>query len=749
MFEETVVKDQAGEENGNDSSGAEGVSDGTRRAFLQYSMMAASGLALTSLLPPVVAKMWAVGLQTQLCPSGQALQDIMEIKSKGTTLQAVLKVLSESRRTYPTSPTTTGEGPMRYLSGFDVNDPGQVWPKKKGVPSPAPTLRAKLGDRVQITLLNHVDIKDFPQGGLDVAETGGGCDSATVAVANINTYPGKPSFEKPPNCFHGSSSTNLHFHGSHVSPSGISDNVLLTVRPSPRDAQGNPTVNEASVKQIFDAVFGDCAHGKQPLLWSDWPEKWRTWQQELLQTYDKTAAWQGQTGLPQSEQLWYQNQQAMAAKLLPQYYIGAYPTCFTIPKFNNSSDPKKTMGQAPGTHWYHAHKHGSTALNLLNGMAGALIIEGLNPGEYDYELNKFIKKQRVLVLQQYGDTLNLLKAPIAIASPTPVRNSLGPEPVVVNGQLTPCVQMNPNEMQLWRIVNACHQAAVPLNSPTGIKWVQTAQDGVQFDPANYNPGLTNAAFTVPAKSVPPFGSLAPGNRIDLLVQAPSTTGTFQVTYGGNPTSTPPRPPTLLLTVNVVQDPAVPVIKTPMPFPTKAQFPKMPKFLQDISFGDVKKTRELRFKSVADPTVTPAGAMGRGTNAPFPPPIHTIDGKQFNEGKIDQTMQLGDTEEWTLYNDGGAAHPFHIHINPFQVVEIMDPKQNGGQPKGLPKPWVWWDNFAIPTGGYVKILTRFVDFTGIYVLHCHILGHEDRGMMQMVQVCADATKCPTTTTMTHH
>jgi FtsP/CotA-like multicopper oxidase with cupredoxin domain len=63
--------------------------------------------------------------------------------------------------------------------------------------------------------------------------------------------------------------------------------------------------------------------------------------------------------------------------------------------------------------------------------------------------------------------------------------------------------------------------------------------------------------------------------------------------------------------------------------------------------------------------------------------------------------------------------------------------------------VWWDNFAIPTGGYVKILTRFVDFTGIYVLHCHILGHEDRGMMQMVQVCADATKCPTTTTMKHN
>ena len=55
------------------------------------------------------------------------------------------------------------------------------------------------------------------------------------------------------------------------------------------------------------------------------------------------------------------------------------------------------MGQAPGTHWYHGHKHGSTALNLANGMAGALIIEG----DYDDKLNPFFTKQQVLVLQQY------------------------------------------------------------------------------------------------------------------------------------------------------------------------------------------------------------------------------------------------------------------------------------------------------------------------------------------------------------
>ena len=121
----------------------------------------------------------------------------------------------------------------------------------------------------------------------------------------------------------------------------------------------------------------------------------------------------------------------------------------------------------------------------------------------------------------------------------------------------------------------------------------------------------------------------------------------------------------------------------------------------------------------------------------------INGQQFS-GHVDQTMTLGEVGLWTLHNESptNAAHPFHIHINPFQVIEIMDPKQNNGQPVQLPRPWVWWDNFAIPPGGYVKITSRFVDFTGKYVLHCHLLDHEDRGMMQLVQVV------PNKTTMTH-
>jgi FtsP/CotA-like multicopper oxidase with cupredoxin domain len=397
----------------------------------------------------------------------------------------------------------------------------------------------------------------------------------------------------------------------------------------------------------------------------------------------------------------------MAQHQLPQYYIGAFPNCFKIPEWNGKKD---SMGQAPGTHWYHSHKHGSTALNLANGMAGALIIEG----DYDDKLEKFYTKQRVLVLQQFGAVLGMLRAGGATQQSYLVS---------VNGQYTPVISMNPNEMQFWRIVNACYQMPVPLDAPKGIKWVQTAQDGVQFDRKNYDPSDTNAEFSVPAKSKAPFGSLAPGNRIDLLVQAPKDPGKFKVTFGG----------TLLFTVDVSQDSGVPIPK-PMPFPTPDEFPEMPKFLADLSFQDVKVRRDLHFST--EPTPYPP--------RPFPiPSRQLIDGEQFS-GNIDQAILLGGTEEWTLFNDNatGAPHPFHIHINPFQVVEIKDPKQNGGAPVRLPRPWIWWDNFAIPPGGYVKILSKFVDYTGLSVLHCHFLEHEDRGMMQLIEVV------PNTTNMKH-
>jgi FtsP/CotA-like multicopper oxidase with cupredoxin domain len=579
MSEEMSVTDQGGEEDRKES-------ESTRRNFLQQAIAMASGVALSSMLPTFARRDWTAQTQSPCVPAapGQPLQTIMEIKSSGSgpakTLKAVLKVLDEQKAYLGQPPQGTtnlscNTGQMRYLSGYDASaSPSmrQVWPTKHGVPGPAPTLRASVGDTIQITLLNNVNVKNFPNT-LDVAEHGQSCDQATTFGAG-NTYPGNPSWENPPNCFHGSSSTNLHFHGTHTSPSGISDNILLNIRPSPLGADGKPVVNEQSVAEVFAKIFAACEHGHQPMLWKDWPPEWQAWQKKLLIQYDNTTSWMGKSPpagghgpsvLPEDEQLWYQNEQAINPQpptppQLPQYYVGAFPNCFTIPTWNGKDD---SMGQAPGTHWYHAHKHGSTALNLANGMAGALIIQG----DYDTTLHDYYKSkgqpitEQVLMLQQFSAVLGLLRA-------------TGTSDLVsVNGQYTPVLKMKPNETQWWRIVNACHQAAVPLNKSNDIKWVQTAQDGVQLDPRNYDPdpnSPTNAPIPVPAMAIKnkegqwlSTGSLAPGNRVDLLVRAPSAPGDYPVTFNKNKNN----PNVLLLTVRVT-DTEVDAI----PFPSREEFP---------------------------------------------------------------------------------------------------------------------------------------------------------------------------------
>jgi hypothetical protein len=106
------------------------------------------------------------------------------------------------------------------------------------------------------------------------------------------------------------------------------------------------------------------------------------------------------------------------------------------------------------------------------------------------------------------------------------------------------------------------------------------------------------------------------------------------------------------------------------------------------------------------------------------PEFLLDNKEFNPNTVNQVMILGTTEEWKLVNESKEAHPFHIHINPFQVISINGEAVNRHG---------YDDTFSIPPKSTVIIRTQYKDFDGKYVLHCHILFHEDHGMMQVVEV----------------
>src|SRR5262249_52439271 len=153
----------------------------------------------------------------------------------------------------------------------------------------------------------------------------------------------------------------------------------------------------------------------------------------------------------------------------PQYFIGAFPYCFALPAYTaNTWSPRSgtspMMGQAPGTHWYHAHKHGSTAINVANGMTGAFIIEGVS---YDDALDAFYgqfnmesgqpwsaRSQPILVLNQLGDL------PTLMGGNSNVDFS-------VNGHLRPRLKMQPGSVQLWRILNTSGRSAAYFMRPSG------------------------------------------------------------------------------------------------------------------------------------------------------------------------------------------------------------------------------------------------------------------------------------------
>jgi FtsP/CotA-like multicopper oxidase with cupredoxin domain len=109
------------------------------------------------------------------------------------------------------------------------------------------------------------------------------------------------------------------------------------------------------------------------------------------------------------------------------------------------------------------------------------------------------------------------------------------------------------------------------------------------------------------------------------------------------------------------------------------------------------------------------------------------GRTFDPERTDTIVQVGTVEEWEIVNGGGMMmmdfdHPFHIHTNAFQVVS-----ENDRKPRFLA-----WRDVNVPMGERVRIRIPFQDFPGRTVYHCHILDHEDLGMMATIEMGGKGT-----------
>ncbi|GAB2453936.1 multicopper oxidase family protein [Nocardioides hungaricus] len=337
----------------------------------------------------------------------------------------------------------------------------------------------------------------------------------------------------------------------------------------------------------------------------------------------------------------------------------------------------------PGVYWYHPHHHGTVADQVFGGLYGAIIVED------DEEIP--VDRERVMVVSDIN-----LDSGGSLVSPSTMEQMMGREGelVLVNGAAKPDLKGRSGERERWRIINACTARYLALRLPEQRARVVGRDVG-----------------RLPRDTALEDVVLAPGNRLDLVVdlsEGGSELTAMPVDRGGmigQMMGGGPRP---------VGGGAVTLARlsvSPSGNRAVGGIPPGPA-VRDLRDADVDGRRSIIFQ------MGMGGMMGGGEG----PMSFTFDGEEFDADRIDQQVGMGTVEEWTIGNDSPMDHPFHLHVWPMQLLEVDG--------RELSEP-VWLDVVNVPARSQVKVRVAFEDFGGRTVYHCHILDHEDRGMMGTV------------------
>jgi len=340
----------------------------------------------------------------------------------------------------------------------------------------------------------------------------------------------------------------------------------------------------------------------------------------------------------------------------------------------------------PGVYWYHPHHHGMVADQIFAGLFGAIIVEDPEPIESSVE--------RVMVISD--TTLDGLGNISAVPAMERMMGREG-ELILVNGQSNPQFRARPGHRERWRIINTCVA-----------RYLRLRLDGQQLQLLGRDSGRSPTPESVDELL------LTPGNRADLLVSTTSGDSVLRAFYQNrgsmsgmmgpgsgarNPADQPDG--AALATLRVAGEP----VSSLLAVPTQ-------KGLGDLRSAPVAAHRQIVL----------AAGMGMGGGGGMM--RFTINGREFNTARTDTTVAAGNVEEWTLINTSPMDHPFHLHVWPMQIIE-----ENGHGTNSV----VWQDVVNVPANGRVKVRVAFKDFRGRSVYHCHILDHEDLGMMGSIEV----------------
>lgn len=355
-----------------------------------------------------------------------------------------------------------------------------------------------------------------------------------------------------------------------------------------------------------------------------------------------------------------------------------------------------------GTYWYHPHGHAKTDLHVSRGIAGMIIIRDSAEAALTLPRTYGVDDFPVIVQSKAFDILNQ----IAIATEMDTA-------VCVNGVMKPYLDA-PAQVIRLRLLNGSSSRTYNFGFTANRPFKMIATDA----------GLLDSAITLTRLM------LAPAERAEILLDLQGEQGNtiFLNSYssempngiygaatvtgmmGGNIPGYNLNPLNGadfgILQINVVAPTANPVTTIPSSLVT------------NVPYTGFTVSRNFNF---APDTMMCADCQVAG---PF-----NINGDHFDMNIINETVYLNSTEKWRLTNQTGIAHPFHIHDVFFYILNM-----NGGPVPGYLAGKK--DVVLVPPMQYVEFITKFEDFandTVPYMYHCHILHHEDDGMMGSFRV----------------
>jgi suppressor of ftsI len=384
-----------------------------------------------------------------------------------------------------------------------------------------------------------------------------------------------------------------------------------------------------------------------------------------------------------------------------------------------------------GLHWYHPHKHGSTDVQVSGGMAGLIVVRGpiddvpeiaaareiflvvqsinvnpskTHPGIYEREYLAYKKPEDggysfgtvYTMLTVNGDGIYW------------VRNTTRDAPAEFTPLGVPQFAMHPGEVVRLRLLNGTTRAPLLMALPGFDAW-QIGLDGINtLEPYYVDMSAKGVTEITPENLfTAPIQLVAQGNRVELLLRAPKTEGSYTLSALATRDIFPSAGGQFDIARFVVSgSPLAMKIPSRLPVPAR-EYPI-------IEEKDVAVHRTFHFGQ--GPRTDLLTGFG-----------FTVDGKLYQEMECPTHPRVGTCEEWLVVNETDDVHPFHLHENSFQLVAV----------NGVPRrPVEIWDTFALPpkrngVNGTLKIRVRFVQWTGKTVFHCHVLPHEDTGMMQNI------------------